>query len=155
MSSFKPLRIVDAHSQSQMEASKWLKIQVLAEATEIAALFQVFGNFEIYPTGVLLQPGEGLLSKEKFLEVYDYYAGSLKRGEIPKDELYRPYFNSVFTMESDFLYAMQTPDGRHLVRTSRPVIQLQTHSLDYSAHDQKFHPMVFGKDSILWGIQFS
>jgi hypothetical protein len=155
MCSFKPLRIFDAHSQNPMEASKWLKVQVLAEVSEIAALFQACGAFEIYPTGVLLQPGEGLLSKEKFLEVYGYYVGSLKKGEIPEDPLYRPYFNSVFTVESDFLYAMQTPDGRQLIRTSRPVVQLQTHSLDYSTHDQKFHPMVFGKESILWGIQFS
>ena len=69
--------------------------------------------------------------------------------------LYRQTFSSVFTVSSDSVYALPVGTDRRLIRVSRPVIQLQSHALDYSPHDEKFRAMVFGIDSVLWGIQFS
>lgn len=138
-----------------MEASKWLKFQVLVDAEEMGKLFKILGPFEIYLTGVLTEPGKENVVKTHFLDIYRSYIDSLAQGEIPIEASYRPYFNTIFTADEESLYALPTAAGRQLVRVIKPVLQLQAHSMDYSIHDNKFRPMIFGLDSILWGIQFS
>lgn len=151
----KPLRIATVESEPPMEASKWLKLQVLVENLEMSSLFDALGHFEIYLTGIITKFGEGQIAKPEFLNNYRYYIESLKNGEIPDESVYKPYFSAIFTVSSDILFSLPMPEGRQLIRASKPVIQLQAHSMDYSVHDGKFRPMVFGLDSILWGIQFS
>ena len=155
MGSLKPLRIATVESEPPMEASKWLKVQVLADSQEMVSLFDAMGHFEIYLTGIITKSGEGEVSKPEFLEKYSYYVESLKNGRMPDESVYRSCFSTIFTVASDVLYAISMPENRQLIRVSKPVIQLQAHSMDYSVHDNKFRPMVFGLDSILWGIQFS
>jgi len=149
------LRIASIESEPPMEVSKWLKLQALVDFQEMISLFDALGSFEIYLTGTVTKSGEGGVSREEFLEVYQNYIASLMKGEVPEDSIYRPYFNAIFTVSSDLLYAIPVSQGRQLIRTSKPVVQLQSHSMDYSLLDEKFRPMVFGVDSISWGIQFS
>jgi hypothetical protein len=155
MSSPSSLRMADKASEPILEVSKWLKLQVLADPQEMRSLFRSLGHFEIYLTSGLTKKGHGLIAQEDFLLCYEDYANALKAGKIPDESRYRPYFSSVFVTSTDSLYALPMDETRQLIRASRPVVQLQPHSMDYSPLDGKFRPMIFGSDSILWGIQFS
>jgi hypothetical protein len=149
------MRVTDFASESPMEASKWLNLQALISEEEMNHLLEALGYFEIYFTGVLTRPGEEQVSKEDFLNKYRFYIEALMQGDIPEESVYRSFFNTIFTVSSDCLYAIPASNGRQLIRASKPIVQLQAHSMDYSILDGKFRSMVFGLDSILWGLQFS
>ncbi len=138
-----------------MEASKWLKVQALVDASEMQDLFHTLGDFKIYVTGTITPRGEGSIGHAKFLEAYKSYVEDLKNRRIPDEGVYRHLFSSVFTISPEFVNVMPIGEERQLIKVLRPVIQLQAHHLDYSIHDGKFRPMVFGIDSVTWGLQFS
>lgn len=153
-----PLRICGLNEEQPMQASKWLKSQVLLDADEMKTLLSHLEEqapLSIFFSGCIVKPGEGFIPKIDFIERYTDYIDQIKNGQIPKNEEYRHWFSSVFTTTPEALYAMAINDKQHLIRVSRPVIQLQAHSFDYSVFDGKFRPMIFGNESILWGIQFS
>lgn len=141
--------------QYPMQASKWLKNQVLLDAHEMEAFLSDLGNFYIFTTGCTTPSGESGLSRQDFLENYQTYITRLKRGLLPDDRLYRGIFSSVFTVASDHLFVMPAVNGQQILRVAKPIIQLQYHRMGHSAVDGKFRPMVHGKDSIVWGIQLS
>jgi len=149
------LRLSTLKTETPLQASKWLKRQLLIDTEEMASLFQSLGEFEIYQIGCVNKVGEGRISHEEFLEHYRHYVDALKAGELPDDADYRGYFSSVLTLSPDCLYAVPIGTDQQLIRIAKPVIQLQTHLLGFSPVDGKFRPMVMGNDSILWGIQFS
>jgi hypothetical protein len=136
-------------------ASKWLSVALLIDAAEMKELFSSLGNFFIFTIGSTVKRGEGPITHESFLSCYANYIEILKSGNIPEDSIYRPMFASVLTVSSDHLYAMHVGTDKELIRINKPVIQLQAHNLDYSVVDGKFRSMVLGKDSVLWGLQFS
>lgn len=136
-------------------ASKWLSVALLIDAAEMKALFDFLGNFLIFTVGSIVKRGEGLITHESFLSCYAHYIEILKSGNIPEDSIYRSVFASVLTVSPDHLYALHVGTDGDLIRINKPVIQLQAHNLDYSTADGKFRSMVFGKDSVLWGVQFS
>jgi hypothetical protein len=138
-----------------MQVSKWLEVQALIDAEEMEALFEALGDFSIYLAGALTPLGEGIVTKPQFLSVYKKYVDGLKIGQLPHEEEYRSLFSSVFSVNSECLYAIPFDNGKQLIRLLKPAVQLQAHSMDYTVSDGKFRPMVFGVDSILWGIQFS
>lgn len=138
-----------------LQASKWLSLQVLIDEEEMAALCQALEPFEIYRTGAVVPAGEGKIPLTAFIDSYAHYIQQLKRGEIPKMEEYHSYFSTLFTVTPEVLYSIAAGDDRQLLRLSKPAIQLQPHSLDYSPYDGKFRPMVLGLNSIMWGIQYS
>lgn len=141
--------------EESLQASKWLKLQMLIDPKEMESLFSVLQPFSIFLVGTVIKRGEETVSHHHFLECYTKYISQLKNGHIPDDALYRTYFSSVLTKTADFLYAIPIGADKQIVRVSQPIVQLQTHQLNYSQADGKFHPLVFGIDSILWGIQFS
>jgi hypothetical protein len=138
-----------------MEASKWLLVQALLEFDEMTQLFQALGDFKMYRIGSLIELSETELPQEKFLDVYRHYISNLKEGKIPQELDYRPTFTSVITTSSDFVESMPVEGDKQIIRIIKPVIHLQAHRLGYSAIEEKFRPMVKGKESITWGIQFS
>lgn len=138
-----------------MQASKWLSIPVLIDREEMESLFEALGSFYIYEVSQVQSEGKEIMPAKDFLQVYEKYIQALKQGEIPAETLYRAVFSSIFTASTDPLYALQLPNGKHLIRVSKPVIQLQPNSIDYSPHDGKFRSGVFSLHSVLWGIQFS
>ncbi len=142
-------------SSEPYHASKWLSVALLVDANEMKSLLETLGSFLIYSVGSVVKRGEGLISHESFLSCYAQYVEALKRGSLPDDSTYRTLFAAVWTTSSDHLYALHVGSEGQLIRVVKPVIQLQAHQLDYSMADGKFRPMVFGKDSVLWGIQFS
>ena len=138
-----------------MEASKWLKVQALVDEKEMRSLFDFLGNFHIYLTGTITSKGYGEVDKERFITLYGTYVTALKEERICEDPKVAQCLSSVFSRSADSLFAFPIGEDRQLVRAIKPVIQLQAHHLGYSTADNKFHSMVFGPDSISWGIQFS
>lgn len=151
----KPIRIVEVGQDIPMQASKWLKLQVLVERRSLEDLFQHLGDFEIYLTGKLTEKGGGIIAKEEFLDVYEKYICDLKQGQAPDERVFAPYFSCVLSATPEAVYALYTSTDQQIIRVAKPVIQMQAHTLDYSPRDGKLRSMVFGVDSVQWGIQFS
>lgn len=138
-----------------MEASKWLKLQALVAYDEMDLLLKDLGDIKIVRAGAVVKKGEEILSHSAFLEAYKAYINALQEGKTPSESIYRAAFSTSFSLSDDCFCSIPVDNDRFLIRTVKPVLQLQPHSLDYSPHDRKFRPMVFGLDSVTWGIQFS
>jgi len=151
----KPLRTTDKSDERSLQASKWLQIQVLLDVHEMELLFAALGEFYIYRVGAITKIGEELISCDQFLSEYREYIDALKQGEMPDVDKFRRAFANVLTVSSEALFSYKLSPDEHIVRVSRPIIQMQSHAMHYSKDDQKFRPLVFGYDSILWGVQFS
>lgn len=143
------------HSHEPYHVSKWLSVALLIDENEMQSLFTTLGDFFIFTVGNITKRGVGEVPHEVFLKGYAHYVNALKEGRIPEDQTYRTLFSSVFTAVQDHVYALNVGEEGQLIRIFKPVVQLQVHHLDYSTADGKFRPMVFGKDSVLWGLQFS
>lgn len=142
-------------SELPLQASKWLQIQMLVDAVEMAHLFESLGVFQIFTAGVVCLEPEGEISKKQFLEIYGRYVETLKNGQLPDENLYRQVFSSIFTIDTRPLFQIALAEKRKVIRVALPVLQLQLHKMACSAEDGKFRPMVLGKDCLFWGLQFS
>ncbi|MBA3237214.1 MAG: hypothetical protein H0T62_02545 [Parachlamydiaceae bacterium] len=154
MNEISSLRI-GSGSELPLQASKWLEQQLLIDAPEMESLFSALGDFTIFKVGYVCKSDEGEVSKSDFLDQYNEYIECLKKGKIPEEQQFRSLFSSIFTVENDHLFQILVAGDRRIIRVEKPVLQLQVHHISYSTVDGKFRAMVFGKDSILWGIQFS
>lgn len=148
-----PIRTLN--DQTPLEASKWLKIQLLVDADEMRDLLASLGEFYIYSPSGVSPRGQGEMAHHAFLDKYTDYVHQLQKGQIPDESKYRAAFSSVFTSYPEALYALPVGEHQQVIRVQKPVVQLQMHRMNYSPLDNKFHTMVFGSDSISWGIQFS
>lgn len=117
-------------------------------------LITALGTFWIVLVSGVIPVGQEIVTPQAFLEIYQEYVDALLQGTL-QFERYRPFFSSVWTTSLDMLYAVPIAEGKQLVRAHRPVIQLQPHRLAYSPSDGKLRSMVFGEETISWGIQFS
>lgn len=138
-----------------LEASKWLSCQLLVEYEEMRALIASLGEFHIAMTGCVNRRGGSFLTRLEFLEVYRRYLDNLKQGREPLNSQDRKVFSAVFTTELDHLYTLQVEGDKEIVRVVKPVLQLQYHEIGFSEIEKKFRPMVFGKECLSWGLQFS
>lgn len=146
-------------AEKPLQASKWLQSPSLISENELANLFkfleEFFGEFFLFSCGVVCNNEKGEISKEEFLTIYNGYIQNLKDGKVPDHTTYRSLFSPVMTTTLKALFQIPVSEDRHIIRVSQPVIQLQAHYIDYSTIDKKFHSMVFGINSIAWGLQFS
>ena len=138
-----------------LQASKWLKCPVLLDVSEMDALLSYLGDFRILAVGGIVPVGEGEIDRSSFLESYGAYVEDLKQGKVPDDLKSRLAFSSAWTIDLDAAYAVKVGEGSQIIKIEEPVIQLQPHRFDYSLTDGNFRSMVFGSDTIVWGIQFS
>ncbi|HSW86216.1 MAG TPA: hypothetical protein VLG49_01815 [Rhabdochlamydiaceae bacterium] len=138
-----------------LRVSKCLKHQILIDEREIESLFSQLENPLIYVVSEPVTLDGASISKEHFLQKWSHYIEALRNGTLPEEQELRRYFSTIFTKTSDILYAMKVGPEKYLIKPLKPVIQLQLHHFFYSTVDTKFHPMVLGKDSVTWGIQFS
>lgn len=138
-----------------MQASKWLKSQILIDVEEMQQLLTALDPFFIYNTSSIVNKGSGLIPKQEFLNCYKEYIVSLQNGKIPDEQFYRAFFSSIFTVSPDLVFSMPINETQELIRVERPVVQLQSHRISYSTADGEFRSMTFGGETILWGIQFS
>ncbi|ADI39089.1 putative uncharacterized protein [Waddlia chondrophila 2032/99] len=134
-----------------LQASKWISVQVMVSPSEMRSLLEELGEFTILMTTPAKSPE---VSKERFLEIYENYCTQLQKKELPDPAEYRACFSTFWTRSCDAY--VQVPVGEMtLCRAVKPVVQLQYHLLGFSPFDKKFRPMVLGKGSMPWGIQFS
>lgn len=138
-----------------LQVSQWIQTQVLLDREELEALFAEISPFYLCLTGSVRSKEEELISPADFLAIYAEYVDALKQGKLPLPSQYRPFFSPILTCQSACLYALAIDENRRLIRPSRPVIQTQAHFFGYSPLDKKVRPMVMGKDSVTWGLQFS
>lgn len=146
-------------AEKPLQASKWLQTQALINENELARLLQTLeetvGPFFLFSCGAVCPNGQGEINKENFINIYASYIQELKNGTLPDLLKNRSLFSPVITTTTDALFQIPVGEDKRIIRVSNPVIQLQAHHLDYSTVDKKFHAMVFGNNSIPWGIQFS
>jgi len=149
------MRIIADTKIPTLQASKWLQQQMLLSDTELELLFDELGSFRIYNVGAISPLDTLEIKKSDFLQWYSDYITTIKNGSTPNITSYRKLFSAVITVSADSLFALKISDNEYLVKVAQPVIQIQSHAMHFSKHDQKFRPMVFGPDSITWGLQFS
>lgn len=139
-----------------LQASQWHSCQVLLDVDEMKDLLAHLGQFSIVQVSGVIPYREAILSKEDFLEGYRQYVFALKEGKYPDEPSLRSVFSSVFTTTLDVLYAVPLKvEGQCLIKVTHPVVQLQNHRLHFSSADGKFRSMVFGSETLCWGLQFS
>lgn len=116
--------------------SKWLTSSFLVDSEEFKNFISEMGDFFLYPTGRLVSClnsishknwGENYLKNpEPLLMTYD-----------PKD-----------------VYAFAARSEQYILYPRYPVIQVREHQFMWTS-DDRIQTMVFGKDSIRWGLTFS
>jgi len=138
-----------------MEASRWASLYALLETAEISRLIDALSPFVILQASGICQPHERLWTKERFLEAHEAYIAPLRLEKLPPELSYRAAFSTAWSMDSEAVVAIPVEGERFLMRVVKPVVQLQIHRMHYSIDDQKFRSMVFGTDSISWGLHFT
>ncbi len=113
------------------------------------------GEVSIFQTSGICKDGEERIAVQKFLEVYREYVKCLKAGILPEENVYQLYFSGVVTVTEEAVFSIPVAPGQSVVRVRHPVIQMRNHRFDYSEVDHQYRSMVFGQESVLWGIQFS
>lgn len=149
------LRISTPQEEGTMRTSKWLKHQVLLDINEMESLSEALGPFSIFVVSEVVSSQTMEISLSEFLEKYADYVRTLSLGKKPEEASFRKYFSVIWTTQTDLLYGMKVGEEKYLIKSLRPVIQLQPHHFVRSTVDGKFYPMTQGTGSISWGIQFS
>lgn len=147
------LRLSTPALEGTYQGSKYLKYQVLCDATELAQLFALLNPFWLYPlTGVV---DGSPIDPDHFVREYGLWIEALKQGRVPSDAELRRILAAALTAEIDALWKQEVPGNRYLIKMAKPVIQIQAHFFTYSPLDAVFRPMTLGSNSIFWGLQFS
>ena len=134
-----------------MQATKWLKLPLFLDASELQALFDYLGQIAIIPLSGVFPKGKEELSFSNYIALYSQYLERLHKGDYsdPDKKLI-----TAWTLDPQDVEERQVATG-FLVKPLRPVIQVQPYWLNYSETDGKFHEMAFSKESLAWGLLFS
>lgn len=159
MSKSTSLREGSLQVEGPLLVSKAIKLPALLDESEMEMLINdlksTFEQLSLFYVQGLCKKIEGEILFSDFLTTYKEYVGFLKEGKAPPLEYFRGIFSSIMTVSTDILYSLSVSDDKHLIKATKPIVQLQPHHLHYSKEDGEFRSMVFGEDSISWGIQFS
>ena len=137
------------------QGAKWLKIQALLDETELSHLFETLGPMNIYPLGIPLKQNKFPRSSQQYLEAYSDWIAYLKRGEIPTAASLKELNMTLWCDDPNAITTQPLSEDRFLIRPTAPQLQVQVHWMGYSSVDRVFRPMVFGTDTIFWGLQWS
>lgn len=145
-------RISTPAQEGTFQAAKWLKIQALVDADELALLFNAVPQIQIYPLSGAFALQSLPMKQEEFLAAYRSWILALQQGSIPNGA---PLRATAWTCSSDSLWLQEIPSNRYLVKPCAPIVQTQAHEMGYSTVDGVFRPMVLSQENIFWGLQFS
>lgn len=148
-------RISSPKTEGILQVSKWIKIQVLLDDSEMQQLIQTLGTVFFVIVSEPVKVEEAVIPSSVFLERYADYIHLLKQGQVPEADEFRRFFSCAMSSTLETFYAMAAGNNKFLIRPTKPVLQLQTHHFFYSDLDGKFHPMVLSPESISWGVQIS
>ena len=132
-----------------MEASQWLKTEVLLEKDEMTALLDHVKG-ELFISGKIEKYENLYLPKKEFLDIYADYLYALKN----KLTFKAPFASFFITQDDQSFQCKQISDERCMLHLIAPVLQVQWHSFYFSKEEEKIRPMVLGPGSISWGLQF-
>lgn len=138
-----------------LQASKWQSIPVLLEVDEISALLDSLQPLWIVQMNSLLNNSEAIVSPSAFLSSYATYLNGIKKDTLSLEPTLRAHLSSIWTKSLECVYEVNLPNEQKIVRIATPSIQLQIHRFNYFPLDNSFRSMVFGPDTIFWGLQFS
>jgi hypothetical protein len=147
--------LVEEMKKIPMQVSKWLDVPALLDVEELQALYEALPPFKIFFNGAVVERQNTQILWKDFLRVYSEYVQALKEGNLPSESICRPFFSSVWTIDDSSIMLSDTPTNQVIPRPWKPVVQLQLHRFGISAVDSKVRSMVFGQDTIFWGIQWS
>jgi hypothetical protein len=136
-----------------LQVSKWVKVPVLVDVSEMKQLLNELPSFKIYDVQRITEPDEGIYEPAFFLEKYEHYIAYLKRGEVPPTNEFRAIFSAAWSVTEKAIYALPAQEGRRLLKVSQPSVQTQLNQIRYSQQDKTFRTQVYSNDSISWGIQ--
>lgn len=140
-------------------ASKWLHLDLLIDVDEmkdlLASIMQRVGNLFLFSSQGVQPQGQNTLQIEQFLLIWEKYTGELRSGQIPKDSEYRFFFTAIVTCLAEAVRAIDLPQGKEIITPYEPIVQMQLHRFIYSKTDHTFRSMIFGAESISWGIRLS
>lgn len=139
--------------EGQFQAAKWIKIQALVDADELARLMTELGTFAIYPLSGTLPLEAFPMPKEAYLAQYREWIEGLKNGKLPAN--FGPFNASMWARSPESLWLHEFPGHRFAARPREPFLQVQVHHMGFSFVDKVFRPMSLTQDSIFWGLQFS
>jgi len=146
------LQISTPQEEGVYQASKWLKLPMLLDASELKSLFDSIAPFWIFPlTGVV---DGSPISSDIFIAEYGRWINALKQGSAPTDGELRSLLACAFTDDLESLWLQNVGRG-YLTKIRKPVIQVQAHFFSYSSVDGEFRSMSMGKESVFWGLQCS
>lgn len=148
-----PVKISTPSQEGILRVSKWLKHQVLLDSDEMKELIAHLMPCSFFNTCEVVKEEETKTCL--FLESYKKYIDALKSGSSLQDKEIRTMFSLALSTTSSIFYKMEVRANEYLIKTTKPVIQLQRHQCLASQLDGKIHPMVLSQDSISWGLQFS
>lgn len=141
--------------EGDLRASKWLQHQFLLSAEAMAELFQKLGTLYICPSSGPIAENEAVISSDQFLLKYREYVECIQKGAPLDISVWRRFFCNYLTQDLSFLYKIVLPDHRVIIKSARPVLQMQLHTFFPSEIDGKFHSMVMTSQSIHFGLQLS
>jgi hypothetical protein len=131
----------------EYKVSKWLSLAFLVDSEEFNHFLDEMGDVKFFRTGEILTSLEPKTKKE-FSTHYDRYLKSL---ETDVSEKLEPL---LMTYDENDVYGLQVGQDKYLIYPKSPVIQIREHQFTLTI-DDRIQPMVFGKDSIRWGLIFS
>jgi hypothetical protein len=137
------------------QGAKWLKIQALLDPSELRSLFEHLGKVQIFPLGIPLEKPPFSIEADEYVSSYTGWIDSIKRGEIPNGGALRTLNMTLWCEDGSSVDVVALKNGHHLVRPKKASLQVQIHSMGYSAVDRTFRPMVLGQETIFWGLQWS
>ena len=136
-------------------ASKWLHIELLVDVDEMKDLFQELDPVFLFSTMGIQAVGGSALSVEQFLGQYGRYVELLRSGKVVIDDEFRFAFTTLITRSLNAVQAIQIGENREIISPILPIVQMKLHRFDFSSIDHKIRPLVFGPNTISWGLQIS
>ncbi|GAB4187304.1 MAG: hypothetical protein Tsb0015_05870 [Simkaniaceae bacterium] len=144
-------KILQGKKIPALQASKWMRTQVLLDEEEMALLFSIFPELKLFDVSRVLPLQELTVSSETFLQGYKKYIQALLKG---KEFTQRHLFSLALSPSPDNFCALKIKEDRFLLKPIFPVIQMQKHNFLISEEGKPLS-MVQGEGAISFGLQFS
>jgi hypothetical protein len=153
MNSSFPLKISTPAQEGVLNVSRWLKHAALLSGDEMEALVHSLPGFLIYDTARVVK--EPLIASALFVKAYRQYIDCLKQGEEVDKKISLLLGAYSLSVTPDIFYGMVVREGEYLIKPTGPVVQMQMHHFLPSTVDGNFYSMVFGRQTVSWGLQFA
>ncbi|MDX8430697.1 MAG: hypothetical protein SNF33_02680 [Candidatus Algichlamydia australiensis] len=136
-----PLRTANLEEEGTLQIAKQLKWHFLTRNME--SLLSALPPFQIFLAGRFTDKPH--ISNEEFLRDWRSY--------LEDRSFSSPLFSSIWTSDSEAIFALKSDDKRTLVRPIKPVLQLRPHR--YLLSGETIHSMVYGENTKSFGIEIS